>query len=174
MQHLKFLAVVCLWTLTLACKRPDPIRLQPTIEEPAALASVVRTNDPLTFRQLLRGFYEIEVNTWRWAAPNFHVALGVPPSAPKKGAVLFLEFTLPETSIAELKSITITAKVARTELPSETYTTAGPHEYRREVPAAAFTSDVVDAVFSVDKFLKPAGDGRELAVITKAIGLKAK
>jgi hypothetical protein len=158
----------------LACKRPDPIRLQPTIEEPAVLASTVRISDPVTYGQLLRGFYELEANTWRWAAPRFNVALGTPPGAPKKGAVLFLEFTLPETSIAALKSITITGKVARTELPPETYTTPGSHEYRREVPAAAFTRDVVDAEFFVDKFLKPAGDGRELAVITNAIGLEPK
>ena len=174
MQHFKFVPVVCLCTLTLACKRPDPIRLQPTIEEPAALASIVRISDPTTYRQLLRGFYELEVNAWRWAAPKFDVALGTPPSAPKKGAVLFLDFTLPETSMATLKSITIAARVTRTELAPETYTTPGPHEYRREVPAAAFTRDVVDVEFSVDKFLTPAGDGRNLAVITKAIGLEPK
>jgi hypothetical protein len=174
MQHFKFLPVVCLCTLTLACKRPDPIRLQPTIEEQTALAPIVRTNDPLTIGQLLRGFYELEVNAWRWAAPKFDVALEAPPNAPKKGAVLFLEFSLPETSIATFKSITIRAEVARTELPPETYTTPGPHEYRRDVPSAAFTRDVVGAEFSVDKFLKPAGDGRELAVIARTIGLEPK
>lgn len=174
MQHLKFLPALCLFTITITCKRPDTIRLQPTIEEPAALASVVHLNDPVTDKQLLRGFYELEVNTWRWAGPKFDVLLGAPPGAPQKGAVLFLRFTLPEISIATLKSFTITGKVARTELSAETYTTPGVHEYRREVPAAAFTRDMVVAEFSVDKFLTPAGDGRNLAIITHAIGLEPK
>jgi hypothetical protein len=174
MQHFKFLPALCLCTLTLACKRPDPIRLQPTIEEPGAVASIVRINDPTKYGQLGRGFYELEVNTWRWAAPKFDVILGTPPTAPTKGAVLFLDFTLPEASIATLKNITITGKVAGTELAPETYTTPGSHVYRREVPAAAFSMEVVNAEFSVDKFVKLTGDGRDLALITKTMGLESK
>ncbi len=121
-----------------ACKRPDPIRLQPTIEEPAAPASVVRIADPSTSEQLLRGFYGRENGSWRWTAPKFTVALGVPPSAPKLGAALALDFTLPDASVRELKRITIGASVGGEKLSPETFDTPGAHEYRREIPAAAF------------------------------------
>ena len=99
MQHPKILPALLLFALTAACRRPDPLRLQPTIEEPPALAGAIRMADPATASQLLRGFYPVEQNAWRWSAPKFSVVLGAPLSASKKGAGLILEFSLIDPEI---------------------------------------------------------------------------
>ena len=174
MQHRTLLSALALCTLMVACKGPDFIRLQPTIEEPPALAVVVRMNDPATSGQLLSGFYALEGNTWRWTGPKFSVALGAPPSAPRKGAGLVFNFDLPDASIAALKKITLTAAVGSVSMPAQTFATAGSHEYRCDVPASAFSQDKVRVDFSLDKSLKPEGDNRDLGVVAMAIGLVAK
>ena len=50
-----------------------------------APASVVRTGDPATANQLLGGFYGVEGggdgDAWRWAGPDFSLALAPPPDA---------------------------------------------------------------------------------------------
>lgn len=174
MQHRTLLSALALCTLMVACKGPDFIRLQPTIEEPPALASFIRISDPGSSGQLLTGFYALESNSWRWTGPKFSVALGVPLSAPKKGAGLVFNFDLPDATIAALKNITLTAAIGSVSLPPQTFTTAGSHEYRREVPAAAFSRDSVRVDFSLDKSLKPEGDNRELGVVATSAGLVAK
>src|ERR1700693_763557 len=116
MRSTRFLTALWLCVLTQACKRPDPIRLEPTIEEPATLVSMIRIADPSTSGQLVRGFYPLESNTWRWAAGRFSVALGTPPTARKNGAWLLLVFNLPDVSIQTLKKITVRAKTGDVEL----------------------------------------------------------
>ena len=164
---------LCLCTFLLACKRPDPIRLQPTIEEPPTLLATIRMSDPSTTTQLLRGFYELE-RTWRWAGPRFTVALQAPPGAAEHGARLVLDFTVPETSLETLKTLTLRGKVGDAPLDPQTVTSAGDHEYRRDVPASAFVRPVMDADFNVDKFLQPQNDGRQLSVIVTSIGLESR
>jgi hypothetical protein len=173
-RHSKQVVVVAFCVLLLACKRIEPIHLQPTIEEPPTMARVIRMADPSTSTQLVQGFYSLESNAWRWSGPQFSVALEAPPSARQDGATLVLAFNLPEVSIRTLKKITVTAKIGDTALSPEAYATAGAHEYRRAVPASAFTTDAIEADFALDKFLKPANDGRELGLIVKEIGLEAK
>ncbi len=174
MRQFTIALALCLCTLTPACKRPDPIRLQPTIEEPAALASMIRISDPSTSAQLLRGFYPLDQPTWRWTAPRFTVALQSPPQARINGAWLVLRFTVAEQSIISLKTITLHAKLGELVLAPLTITRDGDQEYRREVPASAVTKEVVDADFTVDRFLKPPADNRELALIVTAVGLESK
>lgn len=174
MRRFTITLALCLSVETFACKRPDPIRLQPTIEEPAELASMIRIADASTSAQLLRGFYALDQPTWRWTAPRFTVALGAPPGAQTNGARLVLRFDVIEQSITTFKRITLNAKVGEVQLEPETITTAGQHEYRRDVPAAAFTKNVLPADFTVDRFLKPEGDGRELGLIVSMVGLEAK
>lgn len=174
MQYPNLLLSLCMCTITLACKRPGPIHLEPTIEEPPELASTLRSADATAPRQLIRGFYGLEQNTWRWTAPRFTVILGTPPAAVKSGAVLFLKFNLPDQIIGALKSITIVAKAGGAVLSPQTFTAAGAHEYRREIPASAFTTDNIQVDFSLDKFLKPPGESRELGLAVTAVGLERK
>jgi hypothetical protein len=174
MRQLTITLALCLCTLTPACKRPDPIRLQPTLEEPAAMASMILISDASTSAQLLRGFYPLDQPTWRWTAPRFTVALQTPPRARNNGAWLVLRFTVLEQSITSLKTITLSARLGEFKLAPETITREGTHEYRREVPASAFPKDVMYADFTVDRFLKPEADNRELALIVTAVGLESK
>ena len=160
--------------IAVACKPIDEIRLEPTIEGPAALSSAVRLSDSATVNQLIRGFYDLQGGSWRWTAPQFAVLLAAPPGSATKGARLTLEFTLPDPSIATLKNITVTAKVNRVPLTPETYSTSGAHTYRSEVPASAFVGEDVTAEFSVDKFLTPPNDGRNLALVVTAIALELR
>jgi hypothetical protein len=174
MRYTRFLTALWLGALTQACKRPDPIRLQPTIEEPATLVSMIRIADPSTSSQLVRGFYPLELNSWRWAAGRFSVALGTPAAARTNGAWLVLTFNVPPVSIQTLKKITLKAKAGDVELSPEEYTTPGEHQYRREVPVSAFTKDVTGADFTLDKFLRLPNDDRELGLVVTQIGLVAK
>ncbi len=174
MRQFTIALALCLCILTVACKRPDPIRLQPTIEEPAALASMIRISDPSTSAQLVRGFYPLDQPSWRWTAPRFTVALQTAPHTRANGAWLVLQFYVHELSIAELKKITIRAKVGEATLDPEIFTSPGEHQYRREVPASAFTKDVVYADFNVNGFVTPPGDNRQLSLIVTAVGLESK
>ena len=174
MQCTRLSAVLPLCALIVACKRPEPIRLQPTIEEPAKLVSVVRMVDPSSSGQLLRGFYPPESSSWRWAAKKFSVVLGAPAAASKDGAVLVLMFNLPDASVQALKKIAVQANIGNVELSPEEYSTRGQHEYRREVPASSFPKDPVEVDFTLDKVLSLPNDNRELGLVVTQIGLAPK
>lgn len=168
------LAVGCLCILLLGCKAPDLIDLQPTIEEPAAPASMIRAGDPAASSQFLSGFGGIESNSWRWAEPDFSVLLGVPPGAVNTGASLLLALDLPDTSIQNLKRITLSGQAGTVRLSPETYDTPGPHSYRSDLPATLFTSDTIQIHFHADKYLQLSGDSRRLSLIVSSVQLDAK
>lgn len=174
MQLKLLLLALSLFVLTVACRRPDPIRLQPTIEEPPTLPGVIRMTDASTASQLLRGFYPVEQGAWRWTAPKFSVVLGSPPSASKNGAALVLKFSLIDPEIASLKRLTLSAKAGDAALAPETYSDSGQHEYRRDVPATAFTDTNINVNFALDKFLKLDQDERQLGLIVTSVALEAK
>jgi len=137
------------------------------------MASAIHVGDPATANQFFRGVYPQDAPTWRWAGPKFSVTLGTPPGAAAKGARLVLEFNLPEPSINALKQITLAAKIGGVTLPPESFTAAGRHEYRQEVPGAALASDVVSPEFTVDKYLQLPNDPRQLALIISAVRLES-
>src|SRR5256885_1440371 len=118
------LLAVCL--LPGGCKRRDKkIRVQQTDEDSATLASVIHMGDPKATPQLLKGFYNIESNAWRWSMGKFAVALRPPRDASIKGATLHLKFVLPEAVLSKIKTTSISASVNGTGLAPETYTQAG-------------------------------------------------
>ena len=174
MRHVLHFLIAALCAVTVACKSITPIRLEPTIEDAGALPSAIRISDPKSTPQLLRGFYELQAGAWRWAEPHFAVDLGTPAGAATRGARLVLDFNLPEPSIAALKTVTVAAQAGSLPLPPQTYTTAGLHQYQPEVPAEAFVKDEITIGFSVDKFLTPPDDGRNLALVVTAISLESK
>jgi hypothetical protein len=165
-------ALLCLSAT--ACKNRNPIRLEQTIEESQPLVSALRFSEQSRTDQLVKGFFDLQANAWRWTAPQFEVVLAAPAGAKTKGANLVLEFDLPDPTIDALKNITVSARVNRETLAPETYSTTGQHEYRREIPASAILSPEVVVDFSVDKFLVPPGDGRHLALVVSAVALEPK
>jgi hypothetical protein len=174
MRHALFFLLVALCAVAVACKPIDPIRLEPTIEDPPALASAIRFSDPGKTSQLLRGFYDLQGGVWRWTAPQFAVTLAPPAGAATRGARLVLEFSLPDSSIDLLKNVTVAAKISHVPLPPETFTTPGRHQYQSDVPASVLDKREVTIDFAVDKFVTPPKDGRDLALIVTAVALEPK
>ncbi len=158
-----------------ACKRRDRVRLDQTEEEAPQLASVVHVGDPRNAAQLVSGFYGIEQNSWRWTAGKFSVLLRPPRSAATNGAVLKLEFAIPDLSVKQLKTISLSAIVNGTQLAPETYTQAGTFTYSRDVPGSALTGDTVKVDFALDKSLpRTPSDQRELGLVVSSVGLSPK
>jgi hypothetical protein len=131
-----------------ACKRSkrNPGALVP--EQDAPLTSVVNVNDPAASPQLVRGFYGLENNLWRWTMKRFEVALKPPPGAAQNGARLTLRFTIPEVISSRLGSITVSATINGLALPPEIYVKPGDYVYDRDIPASALKDDAVVAEFA--------------------------
>jgi hypothetical protein len=158
------------------CKRRErKIRVQQTDEDTATLASMIQMGDPKAAPQLLKGFYNVESNTWRWTMGKFAVALRPPRNASVKGATLHFKFVLPEAVLSKIKTTSISATVNGTPLSAETYTQPGEFDYSREVDGKLLPGEAVNVEFSMDKFLT-AGmvESRELGVIATSLGFEAK
>jgi len=164
------LAYAWLFALALtACSRRPPA---PLPEVSAELLSDVQVADPRAFEQLVGGFYEVEANAWRWTSPKFVVVLRPPEGSGKDGARLELDFVLPDNHVERLGPVTLRAVVNGYALPSETFTTRGPHVYAHGVPADVLRATAVAVEFASDKALPPEGDdSREMAVVANRIAL---
>jgi hypothetical protein len=169
------LALASLSPFLTGCKRKPPAKVEVIEQEAPRLATVVHVADPKATVQLVRGFYELEQNAWRWTASRFAVALRPPRGGAERGALLQLKFTIADPVIERVKSMTLKARAGKVELAPETYTKPGEYLYSRDVPAAALAGEVVVFEFEVDHFL-PAGavEQRELALIVSTIGLELK
>jgi len=174
MKYSYLLFATCLCAVLSGCRNKEPIRSQPTVEEPRSLSIVVRMSDAAASAQLLSGFGAVEAGSWRWSAPQFAVALGSPPGAKQNGATLALEFALPDVSIKTLKQMTVSAPTGDVTLGPETSSTPGGHTSSRAIPPPAFKSDPLQVRFNVDKFLKPEGDYRQLSLVVTSVELKSK
>ena len=155
--------------------RPKPAQTVMVDDESQPALSVLHVAHPRADTQLLSGFHKIEEGAWRWTKGSFAVALEPPPGAAQNGARLELRFTLPDPVIARRKAVTLSATVAGTPLPPETYTKAGDYTYVRDVPASALTTPPVKVAFALDRFLK-AGEvePRELGLVVSTVGLVGK
>lgn len=157
------------------CKRRRKAPVESAKETPTEPATMLGTADPRSSLQLTKGFYEIE-NGWRWTGKEFSASLRPPSTAPTKGAVLLLQFSLIEPSIDKLGPMTLTAKVGSTACPAHRYTKAGKYEFKCEVPASEFAeSKLALADFALDKVLPMTEtDQRELGVVVAMVGFEAK
>ncbi len=136
------------------------------------LASAVNTADPSVSKQLVGGFYKIEQKSWRWSAREFIVSLAPPSGADHKGAILKLHFYLPETQIARLGPMTLTAEIDDATLRPETYSRPGDYFYVRDVPADLLHTNPLPVIFSFDKAVPPGTlDDRELGAVVTSISL---
>jgi hypothetical protein len=157
------------------CKPRDKIRTQPTEEGPAQLASVVQMSDPNATVQLLRGFHQVEGNSWRWTMGKFALVLKTPANAAARGATLKARFAVPDTVLKKLGPVTLSAAAGGTALPAQTFSRAGEHTFVADVPASALAGETVTCEFALDKFLAAGSmDQRELGVVVTSIGLEAK
>ncbi len=123
----------------------------------------VRTANLAAVDQLVKGFYGVEQNAWRWAGREFVIALNVPQTVKP---VLTLDIAVPQTLLEQIGgSTTLHARIGATELAPQTYTTNGNFAYQRELPAGT-QRGVVEIVFKTDKAIGPRdGDPRELGLV---------
>jgi hypothetical protein len=177
---MRILAVRSLAALALllplgSCSRGPKSVPAPTVEESPEVASVVHTADPKTAAQLLRGFYDVEQNAWRWSARKFAVVLRPPANAAAAGALLELKFAIPDVVVQKLKSFSLSASVNGVPLAPAKFDSAGEKTYSQDVPSKALKGDAVIVEFELDKAVE-AGvlDQRELGVVVSYIGFEAK
>ncbi len=86
-----------------------------------------------------------------------------------------LRFTIHETIIQNLKSVTIGATADGLALPPQQFINPGQYTYTRDVPAEHLQRDGVLIEFALDHALPPsAADSRELGVIVNEVGLEVK
>ena len=176
----RYVIGACLLVLALtgiSCKgKHDRVEVQN--EEPASGAtrvqSTFRMSDTSAAGQLLSGFYPVEANAWRWTARKFSVLLRTPPGAAQAGGNLSLNFTIPDVSIQQLKSVTLSASVNGMMLKSQEYTAAGTQVFTADVPASMLAADSVKVDFALDKSIPPGVDKRDLGLVAASVGLAAK
>jgi hypothetical protein len=167
-------ALIAIVAIAPACRIKKKAR-GAVIEDDGQLASIVNVADPRAAVQLVRGFHNLENDSWRWTMKNFTVALHPPAGSAQSGAHLELKFTIPAVIFDRLGPITITGRVGAIALAPETYSQAGEATYARDIPASALGGDAVSLDFSVDKAIPPSvQDGRELAIIVTTVGLTPK
>lgn len=166
-------AVVAVAVATTGCKKDkQPAQYVEDAEAPQ-IASAVNVADPRTAIQLLRGFYGVESNAWRWTASKFAVALRPPKAIPAGGAKLYMDYSVPEVFLQKIPRTTLTVTVNGKALDPETLSKSGSFRLERTVPAAMLQGDTATVEFSLDKFLEAgAVDQRELGLIVTVIGLQ--
>lgn len=138
-----------------------------------APASQFNVADVSYSTQLLRGFYEVETATNRWAAREFSVALRPPAGTEATGAKLWLRFFVPGEQIERLGPMTLYAEVDGRQLRPRTFSSGGFHDFTADVPPQVLETNLVPVRFAFDKAIKPsAGDGRELGAVVSDVGLR--
>jgi hypothetical protein len=148
---------------TVDCQRPAAVLMRQTDNSGAGLPSTVYTGDPNSAPELIDGFFAIEEYSWRWTAQRFSVVLRPPDGPMGESATLAVALAVPDTVIAKLGNITLSAGIGPTSFSPETYIKPGSYAYKREVPASLLTRKEVRIDFRLDKAMKPGGqDIREL------------
>ena len=151
---------------------PETADWEWTRQDPNSLKSSIRMADPSSATQLIRGFHALEQNAWRWTDGSFSVNVRTPDGANEKGARLMLAFYVPEVSLKELKTMTLSMSVEGQALAPETFSIAGKHELNREAPASSLRKPLTHLEFSLDKFLKT--NGVENGIIVTSVGLQIR
>ena len=167
--------VLALALVPAGCKRPAKVQVQETVEEGPHMVSTINMGDPKQESQLISGFYAVEGNAWRWTARQFTAVLKTPFGASQRGGTLELNLTVPQVVIDKLKTVSLAASVDGNALPPETFSTAGPASYKRDIPATMLTGENVKVDFQLDKAMQPAGgDMRELGIVANSLSLGPK
>jgi len=165
------ITVMALAGLAGCMKSKKPVQY---VEEGSSqLATAVNAADPRTAIQLLRGFHDVENNSWRWTASRFAVALRPPTRVPAEGVTLYLDYVVPDVFLQKVPETTLAVLVNGKALEPEKITKAGTFKLERTVTPAMLQGDVVTVDFALDKFLASgAVDQRELGLIVSAVGLQ--
>ncbi len=180
MRKLVLVALLAAALLFVACPKNEPELNPPTGQEtatptqpPAELLSTVHMADPRGAVQLLAGFYDVEQGTWRWTKKAFSVALKPPPPLPDETVTIELRFTVPEVSIRQLQTLTLSATVNGVPVGAETFDKPGDYTFTKPVPAEALDQKIAKVEFRLDNAIA-AGEieTRELGLVATSVALK--
>jgi hypothetical protein len=157
------------------CKRVRHPNPDATLEEPAELEPWIYTADPRAATQLLDGWHGVEGGAWRWTMKRFSLSLRPPAGAARKGAVLEMNFSLPEAAFAKTGGTEIAARAGGTALKPFAVKRAGEHVYEAAVPASAMQGEGVIVEFELTRAAAPGVlDARELGLVVSRVGLVAQ
>jgi hypothetical protein len=121
------------------------------------------------------GLYPAEQQGWRWTRQAFSIALAVPANGESKSTLLELSIYIPDALISRLGPVTLSAYTGELFLGSETYRTAGPAVFVRELAPELVTASRLTVDFALDKVLPGSpSDSRELGVIVSAVSLRSQ
>jgi hypothetical protein len=138
-------------------------------------ASDIFAGDPNVAAHFVKGFYDMEQNSWRWTNQDFAVDLTPPLHAEQKGAQLVMKLAVPDAVIQKLTSVQLSAAIQDFKLEPQVYTKPGQYTYTRDVPADKLHGDSVQIDFSLDHAMPPTPpDIRPLGIIVSEVGLVAK
>ncbi len=180
MRRLTAIGICILLLAAAGCKKPKRVRATASnADEPftpdTTLRSVVHVADPKCAIQLVRGFHEVEGNSWRWTKGSFAVTLRAPVNASRNGAWLVVKLAVPESVIEHTERASLSANVAGFPIPAEIYSKSGDYTYRKEAPARVFKNDAVTVEFALDRYIAAgAVEQRELGVIVSMLALEAR
>jgi hypothetical protein len=143
--------------------------------ETTPIAAVAHTADPNAAPQFVRGFHQIEQNSWRWTMGKFAVALKPLPSAAGRAGKLTLNISVPDAVLNVVGPVTLSASLDGKRLAQATYSAGGEYAFEAEVPAAAMGAEAVVFDFELNKYLK-AGmvDTRELGIVVSRAALETR
>jgi hypothetical protein len=157
-----------------ACKR-RAAKVETIESANDGLSTAVNMGNPEQAIHLVKGFYDIDQNAWRWTRSQFGVTLLAPKNATERGATLELKLTLPEAVFSRTGPVTLSAAIDGNSLPPLVMDKVGNYVYEREIPAAAFRTETATVEFSLDKFLASGVvEERELGIIALSAALLAK
>jgi SAM-dependent methyltransferase len=147
--------------------RPDTLQND---ERAFCLIRNQRMTDPGLTAGLLKGWHQLEENSWRWTERRFSVEIQVPES--HTFSMLELHFVYPDPLKQLIESIRIQAKIDDTALPEAEYSTAGPHIYRTPIPRRLLRKSSVLVQFELSRAIPPDDvDRRERGLIVSNVGL---
>ena len=150
---------------------PNTSAEPPSNSDTETLPNRVDMADPRSAAQL-SGFHRIE-NGWRWTRREFSIILGGTPNV--NSARLDVRLYIPDVLIQKLGAMQLRADVNGQGLGTETYRTAGNHDFTRDVPGPLLKPGPNRLHFWLDKYLVPdSTDDRELGVIVKSASLQAR
>ncbi len=119
----------------------------------------------------LTGLYPPEPAGYRWSKREFSARLSLPKSGGP--AELVMRLYIPDSTIQQLGTVTLTTAVNGHPLAPEKWSHAGQYVFRRALNDASGPGSQAEINFSLDRALPPStSDRRELGIVVQEISIE--
>ena len=133
-------------------------------ERAFCLVRSLRLADRNVGARLVKGWHQLEVDSWRWTERVFSVELPRPEQP--SHSTLEMDFAYPDVLKQAVEKIRITGRVEDAPLQDREYLSAGPHYYRMQVPESLLSKATILAEFELNGAIPPDSiDLRERGII---------